>query len=496
MPVLPRPISRIYTPPTCTLEVTAQPSALSRWTGKPTVKSLQFLLSFEGLSQGDRNPIELRGDQTQLANLSQVVTDYIQALLASRSTDLSLQVSTPQASAQTSAQTSILQASKIAETEPIPVASAPAMDAFSAIQLHPRSLLTHELVLGGLANEQSGDRLLLKVSELYDLATALEESTADLQQLPALAAAPTWRTSLPLRSAAAIVLTVGLSAVAWRFFQPGLVAVNQTEQSSDTTTALAPPSAGLTPKALPSLSPRPSTPLNLPKIQLPSRSNAPSGTAGADSLGSSRGDSLPSDNLDREGLDREELNRGELNRGGDPLPLAGETARVPSDASQADRQQSSGEIAIAPAAPAPQAPVQRIYGASSEPRSRSQALESAPDAALNAAPAPSSRQQIGQSSLFDTIGQVAEVRDYVATRWRPASPPARALEYRLTLNPNGSLAQVEPLGASAQQYLSALPLPAVQTPFVSAIANGGRPTVRLVLNPDGTVQTFLDGSGR
>ncbi|MCG9891028.1 MAG: DUF4335 domain-containing protein [Thermosynechococcaceae cyanobacterium MS004] len=494
MPVLPRPISRIYTPPTCTLEVTAQPSALSRWTGNPTVKSLQFLLSFEGLSQGDRNPIELRGDQTQLANLSQVVTDYIQVLLASRSTDLSLQVSTSQSSAQTSAQTSILQASKIAETEPTPVVSAPAMDAFSAIQLHPRSLLTHELVLGSLANEQSGDRLLLKVSELYDLATALEESTADLQQLPALAAAPTWRTALPLRSAAAIVLTVGLGAVAWRFFQPGLVAVNQTEQSSGTTTALAPPSAGLTPKALPSLSPRPSTPLNLPKIQLPSRSNAPlsaspnapSGTAGADSLGSSRGDSLPSDNLDRE-----ELNRGELNQGGDSL--AGETARVPSDASQADRQQASGEIAIAPAAPAP---AQRIYGASSEPRSRSQALESAPDAALNAAPAPSSRQQIGQSSLFDTIGQVAEVRDYVATRWRPASPPARALEYRLTLNPNGSLAQVEPLGASAQQYLSALPLPAVQTPFVSAIANGGRPTVRLVLNPDGTVQTFLDGSGR
>ena len=88
MPVLTRPISRIYTPPTCTLEVTAQPSALSRWTGTPVIKSLQFLLSFEGLSQSDREPIEIRGDQTQLTQLSNVVTDYIQTLLASRANDL------------------------------------------------------------------------------------------------------------------------------------------------------------------------------------------------------------------------------------------------------------------------------------------------------------------------------------------------------------------------------------------------------------------------
>ena len=127
-------------------------------------------------------------------------------------------------------------------------------------------------------------------------------------------------------------------------------------------------------------------------------------------------------------------------------------------------------------------------GAFAENRTLSKSLETAPSAAA--------RQQVGQSSLFDTIGQVAEVRDYVASRWQPANPPASTLEYRLTLNPDGSLAQVEPLGASAQQYLNQLPLPAPQSPFVSAVGSGRRPTVRLVLRPDGTVQTFLDGAGR
>jgi Domain of unknown function (DUF4335) len=487
MPVLARPISRIYTPPTCTLEVTAQPSALSRWTGTPVIKSLQFLLSFEGLSQGDREPIEIRGNQTQLADLSNVVTDYIQTLLASRATDLPIQSNNVLDSV-----TSPLRESSIMTELPSPVSSA------SSVQIRPRSLLTHELSLGSLANESSGSSVVLKVSQLYDLATALDDSAADLQHLPALSvASSSWRTALPLaQSAAAVLLAVGLGTAAWQLFQPSFVAVNKPQRSPDITTALAPP-ASPSSKALPSLRPRPVAPLNLPSIQLPSRSNSPSTSAGSSNP---KGSDNANGQVDAFSSPGQSLTK----------PSAQSSARTQSSpknsTAQLRQKAQPGEIAIAPAppptaasAPAP-APASNSAsdsllsnsqsnsrGAFAEGRSMAKSSEAAPNTA---------RQPVGQSSLFDTIGQVAEVRDYVASRWQPATPPPKTLEYRLTLNANGSLAQVEPLGASAQQYLSQLPLPASQAPFVSAIASGGQPTVRLVVQPDGTVQTFLDAAGR
>jgi Domain of unknown function (DUF4335) len=464
MPVLTRPISRIYTPPTCTLEVTAQPSALSRWTGTPAIKSLQFLLSFEGLSQGDRDPIELRGDQTQLADLSAAVTDYIQRLLSSPANELPIRPDNDRPD------------NIPGEIPPPSVPSA------ASVQIRPRSLLTHELTLGSLANERSGASLVLKVSQLYDLATALDDSAADLQHIPALTVASNpWQTVLPLaRSAAVVLLTVGLGTAAWRLSQPSMVAVNESKRSPDSITALAPPASPLANKALPSLRPRPSAPLTLPSIKLPSRSS--SSVASSGSANSVR------ENSTRENSDLLASSQ---------QPLVKPSSRP--DLSQSSAQKLSGEDAIAPApAPAmksapPTAPLANSQADSVASRgafAESRAMPQAPEAVPNA------RSNVGQSSLFDTIGQVAEVRDYVASRWQPTSPPPRTLEYRLTLNPDGSLAQVDPLGASAQQYLGQLPLPAPKSPFVSAIASGGKPTVRLVLSPDGTVKTFLDGTSR
>jgi hypothetical protein len=90
MSVLSPTISKLYTPPTCTLEVTAKASPLSRWTGTPTVRSIQFLLSFDSLAQRARESVEIYGDQTQLSTLTETVTHYIQTVLASRPSDLPL----------------------------------------------------------------------------------------------------------------------------------------------------------------------------------------------------------------------------------------------------------------------------------------------------------------------------------------------------------------------------------------------------------------------
>ena len=463
MPVLNRPLARIYTPPTCTLEVTAQTSALSRWTRKPTVKSLQFLLSLEG-QQHDRTTVKLRGDQTQLAELSAAVSQYLQELLARRASELTIRSVT-------------LDRSQAAVAEPLAaVVTVP--------QLRPHSLLNHEFLLGHLATEQTGPSIMLKVSQLYDLAMALDDYAADFQSLADLAVAPTWRTALPLaRSAAAVLLTVGLGSTVWRLFQPQFIATKDAGRSPSVGTALVPSPSPSQP--LPSLSAPSLKPLVLPTIQLPSRSRAPGSVL-------STPDQPPQPKA---------------------IPSGSPRLSLPSPSTPSTSQRLPGEIALAPA-PAPKpapvpAPISPPALEQTPPASSgltqsfsTQLRKGASGTASDQATAPaakaaprSSRQQSESSSLFDTIPQVAEVRDSVAARWKPESLPPKVLEYRLTLNPNGTLAQVEPLGTSAQQYLTQLALPALGAPFVSAVSSGGRPIIRLVVSPDGTLQTFPDSGG-
>jgi hypothetical protein len=436
-------ISRIYTPPTCTLEIRAQQAALSRWFGKPVLQSLQFLLSFEGVNPAARESIEIQGDQTQLSTLTEAVTTYIHNLLAYCPTDLPL-------TAAMSGRSSML-------------------DPTAPVQLRPRSLLTHELMLGELATEQSGPSLVLKTSQLYDLATALDNCTADLQQLPSQIAAPSRSlVGLPLlRSAAVVVLTVGLGTATWRLLQTGPIV--QQPLAPTATTALTPSKTPIAKVVIPP-PPAASSTSPLPTIQLPTRSDNPFAKP-----------KLQNPTESRSNTDVFSASQS-LSQSSTPKSPEPSAAEPPSD-----RDQSS-TIALQPITP--DAPAGTITPPSAMTRKNaaqstqefSQSLESAPAAAPS------------QPTLFDTASQVEEVRDYIAARWKPASPPPKTLEYRLTLNPDGSLGQVEPLGASAQQYLTQLPLPTSQTPFVSPISAGTSSNIRLVVRPDGTVQTFLDST--
>jgi Domain of unknown function (DUF4335) len=437
MSVLSPTISKLYTPPTCTLEVTAKASPLSRWTRTPTIKSLQFLLSFDSLAQRARESVEIYGDETQLSALTETVTQYIQTVLASRPTDLPLFPS---------------------EQTDSPV---PSPEDSGAVALRPRSLLTHELLLGNLATAQSGPSLVLKASQLYDLATALEDCTADLQQLPSVIAAERPVVMPFLRSAALVLLTVGLGTATWRLFQTGPIAVNTSSPSS--TTAMA-PSATPAPSALPPVPSAPPRALNLPSIQLPTRSSNPlaadpsaqkdvASSERSASTGSTAGASRPTKNTQ-------------------PSQTVASAPEVRGATQDANEQQI---VASAP---------------SSNSMERSRALTQS----AKSAPAPQVAAR--QSTLFDTIPQVAQVRDYVASRWQPASPPPKTLEYRVTVNGDGSLGAVEPLGVSAQQYLGQVPLPQTSGAFVSPPAAGSRPSIRMLLHQDGTVQTFLDTTGQ
>ncbi len=99
-----------------------------------------------------------------------------------------------------------------------------------------------------------------------------------------------------------------------------------------------------------------------------------------------------------------------------------------------------------------------------------------------------------KSTVFDTIPQVAEARDYFKQRWTPPSSLTQTLEYNLVLDLDGTIQRIEPLGQAARSYVDRSGLPLVGEHFVSPITSGQTPTIRVVLSPDGKVQTFLESS--
>jgi hypothetical protein len=486
------PLTRTYTPPTCTLEVTAQPSALSRWSNTPVVKSLQFILNLEGLAKGDREPVALRGDQTQLAALSEAVSSYVQRLVSSRHTELPL---------------------KAPEQPPVPSSAVAESGLFNdedapPIHLRSRTLLTHELVLGDLATQDSGNSVILKVSQLYDLATALSDCAADLQQLPVTTPAeassprriPAWA-----KTAAAIAVTAGVGTATWQLLQLNQPSLQQAAQSPS---PVQPTIVGVAPPPLPETRPRESS--KLPTVQLPNRSQQPPivartnpgdrSTAGSNHLfpnpsgTSSNKSATPEKAIKFDPLPPEPApispNIPETAismKGGDTAP-AGASAAADNMTSAA----SSAASSTGGNAEMTQESSQAVTTARAK-KGTTSSFSAAPAPVVAPPPAeepPAKPSASAQEGLFDITPQVLEARRTIAQSQKTA--PSRVVEYRLTVNPNGSLAAIEPLGQAAQQYLPKLSL-AVGQPFVSA--PGQRSQIRLVVRPDGTVQTFPEEAG-
>lgn len=171
---LSHPHPSLYSP-TCSLEVAAKTSALSRWTGKPLIKELNFELSFDDPRLGPDQRIVIKGDRPQLDALATAVNDYVQGFLQDLSPDL---VWLPQAASvygyhNTPGQT--------VATLPQP-------------QLVTQGLLSHTLHLGRLATKESGPTLQLNATQLHDLAEALETYQTDMVALPSLTASQQRRT--------------------------------------------------------------------------------------------------------------------------------------------------------------------------------------------------------------------------------------------------------------------------------------------------------------
>ncbi|MDZ8089977.1 MAG: DUF4335 domain-containing protein [Nostoc sp. DedQUE12b] len=532
-------VIRCYTPPTCTLEVFAQSSPLSRWMGKTVLKHLSFELRFDDPRLPEEHRVPIRGDREQLEALCDAVTNYVQQFLQQSPESFWVSFSSTQESS-------------TALDEPELKSSTKTLNAFSTqipganIYLEPSSYLTHNLFLGSLANYSSGPVIQLSLLQLFDLASALDEYSTDVMALPTFNSTsstlrfPTWA---PI--AAVLVLGVGFLPVTWQYANNIREKQQQTAKTADSTavkTALEPssplnfptPEPGLTPPSnnllgsTPPLSTStlPQAPLTAPGSSfsppLPNALTIPQGTTAT--IPSNRAmppASFP--NAPSSKIPGQEIailpNLGQNPTGSSSQPgaipqlrnlpprLSSNASSLPTNISPVlppslDTIPNKNRVNT-PVQPSPLTSQQldeRISSlqqssagekpTSQLPSSRTAANNPFIDQLGDAGKNPTSRE-VATGTLFDTP-QVAEARQYLTKRWQPPTGLGQTLEYSLIVGVDGTIERIFPLNKAAREFVDNAGMPEVGKPFVSANKNGQNVRIRVVLSPDGKVQTFPD----
>jgi Domain of unknown function (DUF4335) len=495
-------IARRYTPPTCTLEITAQTSALSRWTRQPVLKSLDFLLSFKELRDRNEQPIEVQGNRDQLDSLSEAVSQYVEQILGQSLMELPIASNASSEALESPLET--IDALLSDATDGLgPVAKGPEslpMEAPLAlpvpVHLRPKNLLTHELVLGALATETSGPIVQLKASQLFDLASALDEYAAEVETLPTQVPVPSRAVPVWTRAAGLILLVGGTTFAITQVFNAGLdptLTVSQEEQSSQP----APQASSSLPPIATTPFPRPSPTQPLPQVNLPRRD-------AADSISGDR--SAP--------LSRTQSSSGDRTQAGSSTSRGEGTNLPPLPAPPPPIEWNSNDLRPSEQLDAPtiiaggtprelgktnlessaSESVDQFSGAtSSRANSEQQVQASSPPPALPSVAQEPARFSNPSNTALDATPQTTQARQYLAPRWQAPPNLKQTLQYTLVLNPNGSIRQIKPRGQAASQYLGRTPIPGVNQPFVSP-SRAKNTAIRVVLGTDGSVQTFLESS--
>ncbi|MEA5595802.1 DUF4335 domain-containing protein [Rivularia sp. UHCC 0363] len=522
-------VIRRYTPPTCTLEVLAQSSPLSRWMGKSVLKQVRFNLSFDDPRQPEAEKIVVQGDRDQLEALYTAVSNYVQDIL--QQSPESFWASRVEAhSARKTSETTVVE--DVNNSQPDISNFRNEFASRGNIYLKPSSHLTHQLFLGSLASQVRGSSIQLSLLQLFDLATALDEYVADVVAMPTVTqrrrnsfAIPAWA---PV--AAVLVLGLGLMPITYQYANRlreqrktgETVATANKEIGSDVSptpllTPLPTPNSLLTP--LPNASPLPTlgSGLSVPNVPsslaspnptlgttpgstFPSVSNPNSSStiplppSGSSSLGGSTtikpgtGGSTLSLTPNSSSGKTQGTNSSTSSKGKTSLP-----SQIPSTSLPPLINPTSPVIPILPPSKQASAPQNNNQGALTNPTKLDRDLAAQLRESRTATPANNDRKSTttaaNSETLFDT-NQVAEVRSYLKQRWQPPNGLKEPLQYSLTVGVDGALEQILPLGKAARDYVEKAGIPEIGQPFVSPSRNGQNVRVRAVFKPNGQVQAF------
>ncbi|MEG4849779.1 DUF4335 domain-containing protein [Microcoleus sp. B5-D4] len=528
-----------YTPPTCTLEITAKSSPLSRWAGQPVFKSLSFELRLDDPRLPDTQHVTLRGDRIQLETLHEAVSNYVQNLLGeSRDWESNLNSQTDHIPAGSDSPEVALNAvifdravntSELATSNPysLPTSYLPVPP-----RLEPRGLLAHNLFLGSLSAAESGPVVPLSTLQLFDLATALDDCAAEVMALPNLNRESQRPLSSPwLKVAAMLVAMAGLTTGTIKMLDrsatspqtataPATAPANPQLSTAPENPQLA---AGVSPSPVPAL-PTPPAPTPAATPALPPLPPPPINTAASPSpslppiaLAPTPPTNKPSPIQQPPLLFPANGSAASAPQSAPAFPQ-GSTITIPApEEPPQGRPQAPAPVPyllpplpprLAPAVPPPLPPslsASRFPVPPSQPFPRP--IEPIVPPASTELPALEDTQPTAESddnnqvaaskknrTLFDTIPQVSEARTYFEERWKPPEGMEQTLEYSVLIDENGSVQSIMPMGKAAADYIEKANMPLAGEPFVSAVSNGKNPKIRVVLRPNGRVQTFLEES--
>lgn len=504
-------VIRRYTPPTCTLEILAPPSALSRWKKRSDPTQLKFQLRFDDPRLPAEQRMSISGSRAQLDALHQAVTSYVQDLVNKSPAEFGAMFSAAQATNDT------VDTAAISDTGVTPSQSnaAPPNSAIQPpqrqIHLQPSKSLSHALSLGTLATPQTGSIIHLSLLQLFDLATALDEYATDVVALPNLKRTlfvypPAWASI-----AAVLVATVGVTTAALQYYSRPVLLTNKSTSTQNSINnpqqqIAAPPTIPpltsletLPPPPPPAGSiqrvPVPNTTSQLPpttvaKIPSAAPGNPPGNTTPQTTVITPKQSKITPQSAPTKSPTASKpvaVIPNPLPQFNSPIPQPQTTNPQPIPTFTLPPTQST----LPPSTPTPQSIIPPKQPSTPTPQSLA-SLKQPSTPTPTRVPQNLTPPKQPQKTAFDSVPQVAEVREYFQRRWEPSAGVRETLEYSLLLDADGSIQRIEPLGQAASRYIDRTGMPLLGENFVSPSKNGATPRIRLVLSPDGKVRSFLE----
>ncbi len=450
-----------YTPPTCTLEIWRRRASLFRFRQSERAQSpeLQFELRFDDPRLPSEQQVTVRGDLAKLNLLCEAIGSYLQTFL--HQTLSPFNGSLPEVP-------DVNQNVSSLPSEPP--------------SLRARGFLAHELDLGILGENASHPSVQLSSSQLFDLANALEDYQTEVSGSGSLRQTTHRKQVLWATIGAVSVLVTGLAI--W-----GMKQFNLWPQLTQSLTSLnpsasqrkQPDSVGV----IPPVPPPPNAPVQIPALppSLANRETLPPPPAVSSGIPPTR---QPSGAIQAPTLSV--LPPPPVVPPAPPKPASATPSVISLPAPKGLTilpQPTSSTVPSVPSLAAPP-PLRSPFPF---PQTVTGGLRPSPSS-FNEPLRDNANSQT--TSLLDTIPQVAEARQYLQQRWQPPADLKQTLEYRLIVQPDGSLERAVPLGKIATLYLPQTGIPAPGQKFVSPLKQADNQTLRLVLESSGNVRTFLE----
>lgn len=525
--IISKSITKKYTPPTCTLEVVAKKSLLSRWSKQPLLNDMSFQLRFDDPRKPQEEQVTLTGNQLQLEMLCEVVNSYVQDFLGQSPLN-SPNILVPNLNSSPSSnpenldpQTEVEKGDaednppkgESSEQHPPNLVALP-----SQPFLQGQNCLVHQLFFGNLATEVSGSKVNLSALQLFDLATALDEYSEEMAVLPTIESSTPQASPLNWASVAAVaLLTVGLTTALLRLTNQTSIVAESSSDIEDLATASGEgKSDSMASIALPESAenfpiPTPTLPTSLakegrlpppprittPPPNLPSRSN--NGTSKSVVIPRSSSSTVT------------QITTSEVS----PPP----PSSIPASPVLSGSKSLPPPAAIISSSPLENTTQARPYKSPEEPKQLQSNITPIPTVtpkiphnlpSLNpnqrgvgggnpnliavSPQSTSSAESQKNSEVTVTpstaITPVAQAQSYFQERWQPPEDLDQALEYRLILNSSGSIERIIPLGKVSRNLIDRTPMPVLGEAFVTGFTGEEAPQIRVVFKPDGSVQTY------